>query len=108
MSGIGPMVEGEARVLSLAALTRVFSHLHLRDPDAYLGELLEPVEEGRRATATEALKGQLEAMLKNFLVVDPASSTDVAADPVTPADGTGEGHAIVEGALLASDGGAQG
>ena len=43
VEGIGPMAEAEARVLSSAALTRVFSHLHLRDPSARLDELLEPV-----------------------------------------------------------------
>src|SRR4051812_21309420 len=32
VDGIGPMAETEARVLSSAALTHVFSHLHLRDP----------------------------------------------------------------------------
>ena len=43
MEGIGPMAEAEARVLSSAALTRVFSHLYPRAPDACLDELLEPV-----------------------------------------------------------------
>nr|XP_020147614.1 CCR4-NOT transcription complex subunit 3-like [Aegilops tauschii subsp. strangulata] len=47
VDGIGPLVEGEAHALSSAALTRVFSHLHLRDPDAYLDELLEPVDDER-------------------------------------------------------------
>ena len=41
VDGAGPMAEAEARVLSSAALTRVFSHLHLRDPNACLDELLE-------------------------------------------------------------------
>ena len=36
VSGIGPMAEEEARVLSSVVLTRVFSHLHLRDPAARL------------------------------------------------------------------------
>lgn len=40
VSGIGPMAEEEAHVLSSSALTRVFSHLHLRDPTARLDELL--------------------------------------------------------------------
>ena len=40
---IGPMVEAEARVLSSAALTRVHSHVYLRDPNADLDSLLEPV-----------------------------------------------------------------
>nr|XP_020197002.1 actin cytoskeleton-regulatory complex protein PAN1-like [Aegilops tauschii subsp. strangulata] len=58
VSGIGPMAEAEARVLSIAALTRVFSHLHLRDPTARLDELLEPVDEERCAAAAAAVKGQ--------------------------------------------------
>ena len=45
VSDIGPMAEGEARLLSSVALTRVFSHLHLRDPAALLDELLEPVKD---------------------------------------------------------------
>ena len=45
VDGLGPMAEAEARVLSSAALTRVFSHLHLRDPNACLDELLETVAE---------------------------------------------------------------
>ena len=40
MSGIGPMAEEEACVLSSAALMRIFSHLHLHDPAARLDELL--------------------------------------------------------------------
>ena len=36
VDGLSPMAEAEARVLSSAPLTRVFSHLHLRDPNACL------------------------------------------------------------------------
>ena len=57
VSGIGPMAEEEARVLSSAALTRVFSHLHLRDPAARLDELLEPVADEHCAAATATVKG---------------------------------------------------
>ena len=60
------MAEVEARVLSSAALTRVFSHLHLRDPDANLDELLEPVDSERFAAAAEAVKIQVEALLGKF------------------------------------------
>ena len=42
--GVGPMVEGEARALSSSAMTRVFSHLHLRDSNIDLGALLEPMD----------------------------------------------------------------
>ena len=60
------MAEAEARVLSSAALTRVFSHLHLRDPTAHLDELLEPVDTEHCTAAAEAVKGQVEALLKRF------------------------------------------
>ena len=72
---------------------RVFSHLHLRDPAANLDELLEPVDDERCAAAAEAVKGQVEAMLKKFLAIDPAPSADGAADPATTADDTGDSDA---------------
>ena len=56
VDGIGPLVEGEARALSSAALTRVFSHLHLRNPDADLDELLEPMDDERYTAIAEAVK----------------------------------------------------
>ena len=57
MRSIGPMAEAEARVLSSAALTRVFAHLHLRDPAARPDELLEPVADEHCAAAAAAVKG---------------------------------------------------
>ena len=64
--GIGPMAEEEARVLSPAVLTRVFSHLHLRDPAARLDDLLEPVDEERAAATAAVVKGQVEALLEKL------------------------------------------
>ena len=104
VSGIGPLAEEEARVLSSAVLTRVFSHLHLRDPTAHLDELLEPVDAEHCAAAAEAVKGQVEALLKRFRAFDPAPSAGAAADPATPAGGVGEGNAVVEEASLMGDG----
>ena len=57
VTGIGPMAEVEARILSSAALTRILSHVYLRNPDANLEDLLEPVDAERSATAAEAVKG---------------------------------------------------
>ena len=57
VDGIGPLGEGEARTLSSAALTRLFSYLHLRDPDANLDELLEPVDDECCAHAAKAMTG---------------------------------------------------
>ena len=108
VGGIGPLVEGEARALSSAALTRVFSHLHLRDPAANLNELLEPVDDECCAAAAEVVKGQVEALLKRFRAFDPAPSTSGAAEPATPAGGEGEGNAAMEEAPLAGDGGVRG
>ena len=56
VDGVGPMAEAEARVLSSAALTRIFSHLHLRDPNACLDELLEPVAEDHYEAAAAAVR----------------------------------------------------
>src|SRR4051812_7587134 len=52
--GLGPTAEAEARALSSAALTRVFTHIYLRDPNVDLDSLLEPMS-GERAAA-EAVK----------------------------------------------------
>nr|XP_020199342.1 spindle pole body component 110-like [Aegilops tauschii subsp. strangulata] len=93
VSGIGPMAEAEARVLSSAALTRVFSHLHLRDPTARLDERLEPVDEEHCAAAAAAVKGHVEALLKKFHGFALAPSTGGATDPAAPAGRAGEGDA---------------
>ena len=105
VSSIGPLAETEARVLSSAALMRVFSHLHLHDRTAHLDELLEPVDAEHCAAAAEAVKGQVEALLKRFHAFVPAPSAGGAADPATPASGVGEANAAREEASLAGDGG---
>ena len=57
VTGIGPMAEVEARVLSSATLTRILSHVYLRNPDANLYDLLESVDAKHSAVAAEAVKG---------------------------------------------------
>lgn len=57
LTSVSPMAEVEARILSSVALTRVFSHVYLRDPGANLDELLEPVDDEHFAAAVEAMKG---------------------------------------------------
>ena len=64
--GLGPTTEAEARVLSFAALTRVFTHVYLRDPSVDLDSLLEPVSGELAAAAAEAVKGRAEALLAKF------------------------------------------
>ena len=104
VSGIGPLAEEEARILSSAALTRVFNHLHIRDPTDHLDELLEPMDDERCTAAAKAVKGQVEASVKKFRTFDPTPSASGAVEPATPAGGTGEGNITVEGAPLASSG----
>ena len=106
VSGIDPLAEAEARVLSSAALTRVFSHLHLRDPAARLDELLEPVAEDQCEAATAAVQGHVKALLKKFRGFVSAPLSADAADPA--AGGAGECVASRDGGPSASDGGAQG
>ena len=108
VSGIGPMAEEEACVLSLAALTRIFSHLHLRNPTAHLDKLLEPVKDEHYEAAAAAMKGQVEALLKRFCAFTPAPPTGGATDSATPAGGAGKGDAAEEEASLAGDSGVQG
>lgn len=64
--GLGPMAEAEARVLSSAALTRVLTHVYLRDPNVDLDSLLEPASGELAAAAAEAVKGHAEALLAKF------------------------------------------
>ena len=108
VSSTGPMAEEEARVLSSAALIRVFSHLHLCDPDANLDELLEPVGGECYVAAAEAVKGQVEALLEKFRAFNLAPMASGAADPVASCGGNGEGDTTMGVESLAGDGGVQG
>ena len=64
--GLGPTAKDEARALSSAALTQVFTHIYLRDPNIDLDSLLEPVSGERAVAAAEAVKGRAEALLGKF------------------------------------------
>nr|XP_020167158.1 translation initiation factor IF-2-like [Aegilops tauschii subsp. strangulata] len=108
VNGVGPMVEGEARALSASAMTRVFSHLHLRDPSIDLGALLEPVDEEHCTAATEAVKDRVQTLLEKFLAVEPMPPADGVVDPTAAADGMGDSDVVDEGALLMGDDSAQG
>ena len=70
------MVEVEARVLPSAALTRILSHVYLRNPDANLDDLLEPVDAKHSAAAAEAVKGRAEALLSKFRAFNTAPKHD--------------------------------
>ena len=106
VDGLGPMAEAEAHVLSSAALTRVFSHLHLRDPNARLDKLLEPVAVDNCEAATAAVQGQVEALLKKFRGFISAPLSGDAADPAV--GGEGENNVTHGGAPSAGDGDVQG
>ena len=81
--GLGPTAEAEARVLSSAALTRVFTHIYLRDPNIDLDSLLEPASGELAAAATEAMKGCAEALLGKFRAFSTKPKQS-AASPVAP------------------------
>ena len=67
-----------------------------------------PVDKERCAAATKAVKGQVEALLKKFLAVDPIPSAGGTAEPATQVGGAGEGDVATVGASLASDDDVQG
>ena len=58
-------LEGQ-ETLPGAALTRVFTHIYLRDPNVDLDSLLEPLSGEHAAAAAEAMKGRAEALLTKF------------------------------------------
>ena len=60
--GLGPTAEAEARVLSSAALTRVLTHIYLRDPGVDLDNLLEPVSSERAAAAAGGSAGEVPGL----------------------------------------------
>ena len=64
--GLGPTAEAEARVLSSAVLTRVLTHVYIRDPNIDLDSLLEPASGELAAATAEAVKGRAEALLEKF------------------------------------------
>ena len=78
--GLGPTAEAEACILSSAVLTRVFTHIYLRDPNIDLDSLLEPVSGERAAAAAEAVKGRAEALLGKFWAFSTKPEQGVA-DP---------------------------
>ena len=84
--GLGPTAEAEARVLSSAALMRVFSHIYLRDPNVDLDSLLELASGEHAAAAAEAVKGRAEALLGKF----QAFSTRPKQSSASPAAPQGE------------------
>ena len=81
--GLGPTAEAEARVLSFAALTQVFTHIYLHDPGVDLDSLMEPVSGERVAAAAEAVKGRAEALLGKFRAFSTKPKQG-AADPAAP------------------------
>ena len=81
--GLGPTTEAEARVLSSAAQTRVFTHIYLRDPSADLDSLLEPASGEHAAAAAEVVKGRAEALLGKFRAFSTRPKQS-AASPTAP------------------------
>ena len=81
--GLGPTAEAEARVLSSAALTRVFTHVYLRGPNVDLDSLLEPASGELAAAAAEAVKGRAEALLAKFRAFSTKPKRG-AAGPAAP------------------------
>ena len=101
------MAEVEARVLSSAALTRVLSHVYLRDPGSNLDELLEPMDAERFATAAEAVNGRAEALLEKFRAFATAPKAGTAGSAAS-GGGADKRNSAMEAGLLANDGAAQG
>ena len=72
--------------MSSAALTRVLTHIYLRDPNVDLDNLLEPASGELATAAAEAVKGRANALLGKFR----AFSTKPKRGTADPAASRGE------------------
>ena len=90
VDGLGPTAEAEARALSSAELTRVLSHVYLRDPNVDLDSLLEPVSGDLAAAAAEAVKGRAEALLGRFRAFSILPGRGAASSAAPGGCATGE------------------
>ena len=89
------------------ALTRILSHVYLRNPDANLDDLLEPVDAECSAAAAKTVKGRAEALMAKFRA---SATTPKAGDAGSAASrgGANKRSSATEAGLLANDGAAQG
>ena len=74
-------------ILSSAALTRVLSHVYLRDPNVDLDSLLEPVSGDLAAVA---VKGRAEALLGRFRAFSILPGRGAASSAAPGGGTTGE------------------
>ncbi|KAE8798624.1 hypothetical protein D1007_26109 [Hordeum vulgare] len=68
------ILDKECQDLFFAVVTRVFSHLHLRDPGLDLSSMIEYVAVEARDRAAEAVKGPVEALVRRFARIAPPLS----------------------------------
>ncbi|KAE8795340.1 hypothetical protein D1007_29769 [Hordeum vulgare] len=88
---VDKILESDCRDLFFEAATRIFSHLHLREPGFYFNSLILPVPTEARDSALEAVKGLVEPLVKRFAhaAVPPfldAAEADDGEDDATDAN----------------------
>ncbi|KAE8811564.1 hypothetical protein D1007_11623 [Hordeum vulgare] len=98
------ILDSECRELFSEAATRVFSHLHLREPRIAFGSVILPVPTEARDSAPEAVKGSMDALLKMFTRVAVPPSPDVAEAKGGEDDATDVDEKPREGAATGSGG----
>ncbi|KAE8780968.1 hypothetical protein D1007_45819 [Hordeum vulgare] len=64
-------LESECRDLFFTVVTRVFSHLHLRDPGFDINSVILSVPPGAHDRAAESVKCPVEALVRKFARVAP-------------------------------------
>ncbi|KAE8791158.1 hypothetical protein D1007_34416 [Hordeum vulgare] len=74
---VDKILDSECCDLFFEAATRIFSHLHLRESGFDFGSVILQVPTEARHSATEAVKGPVEALMKRFARVATPSSPDV-------------------------------
>ncbi|KAE8778389.1 hypothetical protein D1007_48734 [Hordeum vulgare] len=77
---VDKVLDSECRGLFSEAATRLFGHIHLREPGFDFVSVILPVPGEARDSAAEAVKGNMEALVNRFACIAIPSSPNAAED----------------------------
>ncbi|KAE8808455.1 hypothetical protein D1007_15009 [Hordeum vulgare] len=101
---VDKILDIECRDLFSEAATRVFSHLHLREPGFEFNSVILPVLAEAREHTVEAVKAPVEAFVKRFVRVAVPSSPDATEANDGEDDTTDANHKPPEDGAIDDDG----
>jgi chromosome segregation ATPase len=77
-TGLDPLLDNELHDFGTLIASRVYRHLHFRYPDFDFGTLLASAAPELPSAAAETMREQVEAVLKQFRLVDPKAAAEKA------------------------------